>query len=124
MGFSRGRWTASSSCTAFTPSAAEAGVAVKARAESEAVVAKADDEAEAEAAAAGGVAAMSLQGRPRQPTVVVQEAMEGGWREVTLLEEEGKFNEAAECQASMLVEAKALYDDAKLKLDNFEATVS
>ena len=63
------------------------------------------------------------QGRPRQPTMVVEEAMEDGWRQVTLLESEGKFNEAAEVQANLLMQAKSLYDEQKLKVDAYEAGV-
>jgi hypothetical protein len=51
----------------------------------------------------------------------VSEMMEDVWEQVTLLESEGKYAEAAERQADALLQAKGLYDDARLKLDAYEA---
>lgn len=124
---------------AFTPSAAEAAAAANAAAAADVEAAAAAAEAEAARAKAeaegGGEAADSVgelgggpsggeapqAARPRQPTVVVSEMMEDVWEQVTLLESEGKYAEAAERQADALLQAKGLYDDARLKLDAYEA---
>ena len=61
--------------------------------------------------ASGGAA------RPRAPTTMLQEQMEEVWNEVFLLEAEGRFLEAAEHQASRLVEIKQAYDTVKATSD-------
>jgi len=58
----------------------------------------------------GEVPAFNDENRPRAPTALMMEQMEEVWNQVFLLESEGRFMEAAEHQASRLVEVKQQYD--------------
>ena len=53
-----------------------------------------------------------VRSRPRQPTVVLMEQMEEVWKQVFLLESEGKHNEAADYQVERMQQVKQDYEKA------------
>ena len=56
--------------------------------------------------------APELTSRPRQPTVVLMEQMEEVWKQVFLLESEGKHSEAADYQVERMQQVKQDYEQA------------